>query len=136
MSKSTPAEDALARWLFHKTVPAFNANTHLYVSLHREDPGEAGAQNTNEVAYGGYARVAVVRTSSGFTIADTLVSNAAEILFPTCTSGAVTATHAAIGTAATGAGLVLHYGPLSSSLPISTGQTPRFGIGSLTISDQ
>ena len=39
--------------------------TLLYISLHTADPGAAGAQNTSEAAYTGYARVAVARSATG-----------------------------------------------------------------------
>lgn len=41
----------------------------LYISLHTSDPGAAGDQTTNESGYTSYARVAVARTSGGWTIA-------------------------------------------------------------------
>lgn len=41
----------------------------LYVSLHTADPGAGGNQTTNEAAYTSYARVAVARSSAGWTIA-------------------------------------------------------------------
>lgn len=44
------------------------ANGSLYISLHTADPS-AGNQTTSETAYTGYARVAVARTSSGWTVA-------------------------------------------------------------------
>jgi hypothetical protein len=40
----------------------------LYVSLHTADPGVAGDQTTNEVAYTSYARVAVARSEAGWTV--------------------------------------------------------------------
>lgn len=41
----------------------------LYVSLHTADPGTTGDQTTSEATYTSYARVAVARTSGGWTIA-------------------------------------------------------------------
>lgn len=41
----------------------------LYVSLHTADPGATGDQTTNEASYTSYARVAVARTSGGWTVA-------------------------------------------------------------------
>ena len=45
----------------------------FYVSLHTSDPGEAGDQSTNEIAYTGYARVAVARTSGVFIVTGKLI---------------------------------------------------------------
>jgi len=137
VSKTTAAENDLARWIFTKVTPAWATdNTSLYLALHFADPGEDGAQNTSEVSYTGYARLPVPRNTSGWTVADGVITNAAELLFGTCTAGSATATHMSIGTAATGAGKVLYYGPLNSSLPISNGVTPRFAAGALAVNDE
>lgn len=42
---------------------------NLYISLHTSDPGATGDQTTNEATYTSYARVAVVRSASGWTVA-------------------------------------------------------------------
>src|SRR5688500_17320815 len=57
----------------------------FYISLHTADPGEAGSQTTSEATYTSYARVSVVRTTSGFTVSGNNVSNAAIVSFPACT---------------------------------------------------
>lgn len=103
----------------------------LFVSLHTSDPGEAGTQTTNECAYGSYARVAVARSGSGWTVSTNTVTNAALIQFPQCTSGSETATHFAIGTATSGTGKILYKGALSASLAISSGIQPQFGAATL-----
>lgn len=103
----------------------------LYVSLHTADPGEGGAQNTSEATYTSYARVAVVRSGSGWTISTNTVTNAAEIAFPTCTGGSNTITHFGIGTSSAGAGKLIAKGALSASVAVSSGITPRFAAGDL-----
>jgi hypothetical protein len=103
----------------------------LYVSLHTGDPGEAGNQTTNECAYTSYARVAVARSGSGWTVSSNTVTNAALIQFPQCTGSSETATHFAIGTASTSTGKILYKGALSASLAISSGIQPQFGAGEL-----
>lgn len=108
---------------------------NLYVALHTADVGEAGAQNTTEVAYTTYARVAVARTGALWTVASGAASNAAAITFPICSSGSATATHFSVGTDSTGAGKVLYKGALTASLAISAGVTPEFAIGDLDISE-
>src|SRR4051794_4223758 len=58
--------------------------TNLYVSLHTSSPGATGNQTTNEVstgAYTNYARVAVARTSGGWTVTTNSVSPVATIVF-------------------------------------------------------
>lgn len=103
----------------------------LYVALYTGDPTDAGL-TTDEADYTSYARVAVARTSGGWTIADDNVSNTAAITFPEATGGTNTITHFAILTAAT-AGDMLFSGALTSSLAVSTGITPEFAAGALDI---
>jgi hypothetical protein len=99
--------------------------TNLYVSLHTGDPGEAGDQTTNECAYTSYARVAVARSGSGWTVTANSVSPAAEISFPAATGGSETATHFAVGTAASSTGKVLYAGTITPNISISSGVTPK-----------
>ena len=105
----------------------------LYVSLHTADPGEAGDQTTSECAYTSYARVAVARSTAGWTVSGSNCSNTAAITFPAATGGSETATHFGIGTDASGAGTLLFSGALDSSLAIANGITPEFAIGALDV---
>lgn len=106
----------------------------LYVSLHTADPGEAGAQNTSEADYAGYARVAVARTSAGWTVIDNTFANTATAQFPSATAGNNTLTHIGIGTAATGAGKLLWRGAFASpaSITVTAGIAPKFDAGTIT----
>jgi len=138
MSKGNTFENDLLLLIFNGTGIANIADnaassplTNLYVSLHSSDPGEAGNQTTNEVAYTSYARVAVARSGSGWTVTGNAVTNAALIQFPQCTGSSVTATHFAIGTAASSTGKILYKGALSASLAICSGIQPQFGAGDL-----
>ena len=106
----------------------------LYVSLHTGDPGEAGSQTTSECAYTSYARVAVARTSGGWTVSGNNASNTAAVTFPTATGGTETATHFGIGTDASGAGTLLFKGALSASIAISNGIQPTADAGELDVS--
>jgi hypothetical protein len=107
----------------------------LYVSLHTGDPGEGGNQTTSEAAYTSYARVAVARTTGGWTVSGNAVSNAALVQFPQCTGGSETLTHFAVGTASSSTGKILYKGSLSSSLAVSSGIQPQFAIGDLDITE-
>lgn len=109
------------------------ANGSLYVSLHTADPGEAGSQTTSEAAYTSYARVAVARTTSGWTVSGNSVTNAAIINFPACTGGSATVTYFGIGANTSGAGQLLFSGALSASLAVSNGITPSFAASALTV---
>jgi hypothetical protein len=132
MSKSNALENDILDLLFNATAIADLADndatspaTNLYVSLHTGDPGEAGDQTTNECAYTSYARVAVVRTSGGWTVTGNSVSPAANIEFPAATGGSETATHFGIGTGSTGVGYLMYSGTVTDNIVISNGVTPR-----------
>lgn len=132
MSKSNFLETALLDLIFNADAIANIADnaassplTNLYVALHTADPGEAGTQNANECAYTSYARVAVARSGSGWTVSGNSVTPAAAIEFPEATGGSETATHFSIGVAASGATSVLYKGAISPTIAISTGVTPR-----------
>ena len=99
--------------------------TDLYLSLHTSSPGAGGNQTTNECAYTSYARVAVARTSGGWTVSGQSVTPAATVAFPAATGGSETATHAAVGTASSGTGKLLWYGAISPTIAISNGVTPE-----------
>jgi hypothetical protein len=99
--------------------------TSLYVCLHTLDPGAGGTATTNEAAYTSYARVAVARTSGGWTVSGANVTPVATIGFPTATGGSETETWASVTVASSGASKILYRGPLSSSIVVSTGVTPQ-----------
>jgi hypothetical protein len=99
--------------------------TSIYVSLHTADPGVGGTQTTSEAAYTSYARVAVARTSAGWTVTGSSVSPAVTISFPTATGGSETETWAVAGTASTGAGKILYRGPITPGIAVSNGVTPQ-----------
>lgn len=103
-----------------------------YIALHTADPGEAGDQTTNEIAYTNYTRVAVPKNGTYFVrsgSAPTQISNVLAISFPTCGVTGATATHWSIGVAASGASMTMWYGALNAPLVISNGLAPVFGAG-------
>ena len=57
--------------------------TNLYVSLHTADPTASGNQSSSEANYTGYARVAVARTTGGWTVTTNSVSERASALAAT-----------------------------------------------------
>ncbi len=142
MPKSTSVCNSVLALIFNGTAWAdFAENdattpaTDLYVSLHTADPGVGGSQLTNEIAYTNYARVAVARTAGGWTVSGATSENAALIQFAQCGVTGGTATHAAIGKASSGAGLVLYAGALNSSLAIANLIQPQFAAGDLTATE-
>jgi hypothetical protein len=94
------------------------------VSLHTADPGETGNQQSSETSYTSYARVSVARSGAGWTVTTNSVSPASAITFPQCTGGTATITHFAVGTLASGTGLVLYKGTVTPNISVSSGITP------------
>jgi hypothetical protein len=142
MSKSNAFENDLLELIFNGTAIANLADnaassplTNLYVSLHTADPGEAGNQSTNEIAYTSYARVAVARTSGGWTVTNNSVSPTANIDFPAATGGSGTATHFGVGSASSGAGVLYYSGTVTPNISITSGVTPRLTTAS-TITEE
>jgi hypothetical protein len=150
MSKSNGLETSLLALLFNATAIANIADnaasapaTNIYVSLHTNDPGEGGSQTTNEVSYTSYARVAVARTSGGWTVASGQVTNAASVTFPKATGVAdnATAIYFGIGLSSSGAGTLEYSGPLASNLGIGTGKASTDtitipGLSGLSVGDK
>lgn len=143
MSKSDAFEQALEDLVFLNTAIAnlgdaagLRATTtagSLFLALHTADPGEAGsAQTTNEVVYTGYGRVAVPRSSAGFTRTGSSVALTSARDFPESSSAGSTATWGSIGIATSGTGMILYRFALSNSIACTSGVTPRIGAIAIT----
>lgn len=136
MPKSTTVANDTLDALLRAVDPSWRSGASRYVALHTADPGNAGSQTTSEATYTGYARV-LVTAATGFTAAAAgSSSNTGLIQFPQCTGGTNTITHVTIGTAASGAGVVIYRGALSASLSVANLIQPQFSIGALTASEQ
>lgn len=143
MSKGNTFENDLLKLIFNATAIANLADnaaasplTNLYVSLHTADPGEAGDQTTSETAYTGYARIAVARTSGGWTVTAASVSPVANIDFGICTAapgGAIT--HFGVGTASSGAGKLLYSGTVTPNITMAANVIPRLTTASTITED-
>lgn len=106
----------------------------FYISLHTADPGETGDQTTSEAAYTSYARVAVARSTAGWSVTSGTADNDAVITFPEATGGSETLQDFGIGSDSSTAGNLFMYGALTSNLAVSSGITPEFAAGALDIS--
>jgi len=142
MSKGDTWENDLLKLLFNATAIANIADnaasaplTNLYVSLHTADPGETGAQNTSEVGYTSYARVAVARNSGGWTITNNVVKPVADIVFPAGTGGSGTVTHFGIGTASTSTGKLLYSGTVTPNIVCGNGVTPSLVAATTSVTE-
>lgn len=135
MSKADSWENGLLLLLFNNTnfanvgdATGLRGSTvagSLYASLHTSDPGEAGSQTTNEIGYTSYARVAVARSGSGWTVTTNSVSPVAAITFPAGTGGSGTASFFGIGTLVSAAGTLLYSGTVTPNIVCGNGVTPQ-----------
>jgi hypothetical protein len=99
---------------------------NLWLALYTSDPGEAGTATTNETAYIGYLRVALVRSDSGWTVTGNSVSPVADVDFGECSGSPGDAiTHMGLVNTSSGAGKLLMSGALSSPITVATGVIPR-----------
>ena len=139
MSKSDEFENDLLLLIFNNTdiatvgdATGLRGSTtpgSLYLSLHTSDPGDAVTNpTTTETTYTGYARVAVARSTSGWTVTGNSVSPAADVDFGECTAapgGALSHFAVTGGTTGTGDQLVLYSGTLTPNITMATGVIPR-----------
>lgn len=145
MSKTNSWETGLLQLVFENTnfanvgdatgLRGSSTAGSFYFSLHTSDPGEAGDQTTNEIAYTSYARVAVARSSSGWTVTGNAVAVDANVTFPAGTGGSGTATHWGLGTASSGAGVLLYKGAISPTIVCGSGVTPQLTAGTVVTED-
>lgn len=151
-------ESSLLQLLFNATAIANIAQnnatsplTNLYVALHTADPGAAtsSTQLTSEIAltsgYTTYARVAVPRTTAGWTVTGTSVAPVNTITFPTVpsgsasvtaslTSGSATMTVSAVTSGTLALGQVVTGTGIPANTYISALGTGTGGVGTYTLS--
>lgn len=142
MSKSNAYETAILELLFNGAAIANIADnasvgplTSLHVSFHTADPGEAGTAITNECAYTSYARVAVARTTGGWTVTGNSASPVATVSFPAATGGTETITHFGLVSTASGAGVLYYSGTVTPNISVSAGVTPQLTTASTITED-
>jgi bifunctional ADP-heptose synthase (sugar kinase/adenylyltransferase) len=134
MSTSLDAANAILNLIYRSVAYADIAEndssspaTVLDIALHTAAP-VTNLQTSNEAAYGGYARISINRTGTGFSAAAaSALSNAALAQFAECTSGSNTITHVSVGKS----GTIIHYGALSASRAVSAGIQPQFAASAL-----
>lgn len=108
--------------------------TTITVALHTADPGEGGTQSTSEIAYTGYARMAIARTTGGWAVASGSCSPVANIDFGQMTAGAGgTVTHFSTGTGTSH--YLLHSGTVTPNISVVNGVIPRLTTASVITED-
>lgn len=127
------ANDLLNQVLRNVVLPW--AGSTKYMSLHSGSVGLGGDQTTNEIAYTGYARVAVTTTTGGIfdAAASGATQNNAPITFGNPTAGTfpITVTHIGIGANPSGAGTCIEFTALDSPLVINLNVQPNLATGTL-----
>ena len=108
--------EVLRHILFNEAIPDIGdaggllpsvADGNIYICLLSADPTDTG-DITNEATYGGYARVAVPRGGAGWSEADGIARNVANIDFPECTGGTEDLTHFGFCKSLAGDDMFLH----------------------------
>lgn len=143
MPKATAACNSIVNLMYRATPWANVADnaaasplTDTYVAMHTADLTAAtNSQAEDETAYTNYARQAVARSTGWDAASGGATANSATINFPQCGVTGATLTHVSTGIAVSGATAVWHYGSLNSSLTISSGITPQFAAGALTVTE-
>lgn len=137
MPKANTICNDLLKLLFNATAIANIADnaassplTNIQIALHTADPGAGGDQTTSESAYISYARVAVARTTGGFTASSAQsTSPVAAITFPAGTGGSGTVTYFSAGVANSGASKILYRGTVTPNIVTGNGVTPQLTTG-------
>jgi hypothetical protein len=131
MSIADVTENNILKLIFNATAWAGYATNHgtpetnIHVGLHTADPGDSGTMSTSETTYSSYARVNVVRTTSGWTVTNNSVSPVSNIDFPAGTGGSGTVTHFSTGKTGGGSADILWSGTVTPNITVGNGITPR-----------
>jgi hypothetical protein len=133
-AKSNVWETAILNLLFNATSYAGicqdssgGGNANVYVALHTADPTDAASSGmgTSEATYTSYARVAVERSSSGWTVSGSSVHPTTTISFPQATGGTDTITHFSVGLSTNSTADHLYAGTVTPNISVSNGVTPQ-----------
>jgi hypothetical protein len=144
MPKSTATCNSIINLMYRATAwanVADNASaaplTDVQVALHTGDLTAAtNSQAENEgTVYTNYARQAVARSIGWAAASGGATSNVGTISFPQCGASGATLTDVSTGVGASGATAVWHFGNLNSNLIVSSGITPQFAPGALTVTE-
>jgi hypothetical protein len=133
MSFGNTFENNILDGLFGST--QIQAVTTMWIGLSTADPGE-DASGLAEPSGNGYARVAMTNSTNNWSAAAAGVKrNSSVQSFPTATGSWGSVTHWTLWAAATstGVGAYIGVGSLGIAKNITNGDTPLFGVGSISI---
>jgi len=107
----------------------------FYIALLTGTPTDSGGMSL-EADYTGYARQAVARGGAQWSVTGGVASNDNVITFAECTGGSNTITYFAICKAdVEGVEDAIYYGALAASRVVSSGITPSFAAGAITVTE-
>jgi hypothetical protein len=116
-------------WANYADNAGSSPQTNIAIALHTADPGAGGTAATSEVAYTGYTRENVARSSGGWTVTSNAASPVAAIGFPAGTGGAGTVSFFSLSksnaTPPTGAQALLVSGTVTPNIITGNGVTPQ-----------
>lgn len=139
-SKTTASANDVVNYLLRNVAPSWAGASTLYLTIGTGAVGLGGNASTNEVAYTGFARVAIARNSSGGfdASASGQSANNALLQFGVATAGTfpIVATHATITDAPSGASVALVTAALASPLTINLNSNPQFPVGNVVVQEQ
>ncbi len=133
MSFSDTLENEIVDHVFG--VGAYTAPSTLWIGLSTADPGDDAA-TLAEPTGNNYSRVARINDGTTWATATAgRTENSVELTFPEASGSWGTITHVALWTHVTsdGAAVLFATGALGTSKAVGAGDTPRFQIGSLSL---
>ena len=132
MSATNTFETDLLSLIFNKSLPAYlgtlntTGDADFYLALFTADPTETGSL-VSEADYGDYARIPVVRTSSGWTVSGNQASNDALVQFVKSTATGADVKYVGVMSGGVkSAGTMLISLKLTTDTPTTTGIQPQF----------
>ena len=131
MTISDTTENAILNLIYSATTWANYAQnaasapeTNIVVALHTGDPGEGGAQNTTEAAYGAYARSTCCARPAGARPLPAAFRRR-NIDYPPSSGAGATVTHFSTGKSGGGASPILWSGTVTPNIAIGAAASPR-----------
>jgi hypothetical protein len=141
-NKTTQSANDAINYYTRNVAPSWGGATTLYASLHTTVIGLGGNATTAEIAYTGYARMALIRdpvTGIFNAAVGGSTSNNAIIQWGNATAGAFPIAALAVGISAapSGPATIIATGTLANSgIVINLNSAPQFPIGALVWAEQ
>lgn len=122
-------EKPIKGWSFRNILNS--SDDYLELKLYNDESPFMGEPTLKEVNYKNYNSVRVLRSPLNWEIEENLVKNKKEIIFPKCTGGKIQVDYCKVFLD----GKEIHNIPITKSLIITEGQTPKFLPNNLIIEE-